>query len=360
MGLVAAKCTQCGANIEVDDTKEAGICKFCGTAFITEKAIYNYNTYITNNIVNNNDFHDANITIQNNENIGGLLLLAKRKMQSKAYFSEELCQYLDDIIIKSPVGMERVLELFREMGFYEMADAVVYQKSGIDTSYQCPISRLLVKYDPDNIIGWLMYWNVPYNSRTVDVGENIIRLAKDSEKAMYEKEIYSYYVEHGSQCYNYKEYLKAIPSTYIKSNKYIQDLLIEQVNKKDRAEGFSEEENKDRIEYIESLLPSDRLNDIKIVPQKNDTSGGCYIATCVYGTYDCPQVWTLRRFRDHMLDKTWYGKTFIKCYYFISPTLVKWFGETKWFKRFWKSKLDKMIVNLNNKGVDNTYYCDKY
>ena len=49
MPLVAAKCTQCGANIEVDDTKEAGICKYCGTAFITEKAINNYNTYITNN-----------------------------------------------------------------------------------------------------------------------------------------------------------------------------------------------------------------------------------------------------------------------------------------------------------------------
>lgn len=43
MPLVAAKCTQCGANIEVDDTKEAGICKYCGTAFITEKAINNYN-----------------------------------------------------------------------------------------------------------------------------------------------------------------------------------------------------------------------------------------------------------------------------------------------------------------------------
>ena len=38
MPLVAAKCTQCGANIEVDETKEAGICQYCGTAFITEKA----------------------------------------------------------------------------------------------------------------------------------------------------------------------------------------------------------------------------------------------------------------------------------------------------------------------------------
>lgn len=47
MGLVAAKCTQCGASIKVDETKEAGICPHCGTAFITEKVINNY-------IVNNN------------------------------------------------------------------------------------------------------------------------------------------------------------------------------------------------------------------------------------------------------------------------------------------------------------------
>ena len=42
MALIAAKCTNCGANIEVDDTKEAGICSHCGTAFITEKVINNY------------------------------------------------------------------------------------------------------------------------------------------------------------------------------------------------------------------------------------------------------------------------------------------------------------------------------
>lgn len=51
---------------------------------------------------------------------------------------------------------------------------------------------------------------------------------------------------------------------------------------------------------------------------------------------------------------------FIKCYYAISPTLVKWFGETKWFRTFWKSKLDKMVADLNSKGVANTHYDDKY
>lgn len=87
---------------------------------------------------------------------------------------------------------------------------------------------------------------------------------------------------------------------------------------------------------------------------------GCYIATCVYGSYDCPQVWTLRRFRDYTLDETWHGRLFIKCYYAISPTLVKWFGDTKWFRSFWKIRLDKMISNLNKQGIEDTFYKDKY
>jgi DNA-directed RNA polymerase subunit RPC12/RpoP len=52
MPLVPAKCTNCGANIEIDNAKEAGICSHCGTAFVTQKAINNYvNDYhITQNI----------------------------------------------------------------------------------------------------------------------------------------------------------------------------------------------------------------------------------------------------------------------------------------------------------------------
>jgi len=101
-----------------------------------------------------------------------------------------------------------------------------------------------------------------------------------------------------------------------------------------------------------------------VFPQKENesnktSSGGCYVATCVYGSYDCPEVWTLRRFRDNALGSTWYGRMFVRAYYTISPTLVKWFGETAWFKRFWKVKLDRMVAKLQEKGVDNTPYEDK-
>ena len=88
-------------------------------------------------------------------------------------------------------------------------------------------------------------------------------------------------------------------------------------------------------------------------------SGGCYVATAVYGSYDCPQVWTLRRYRDYTLAQTWYGRLFIMLYYSISPTLVKWFGSTNWFKKMWKGKLDRMVADLQAKGVESTPYQDK-
>ena len=88
-------------------------------------------------------------------------------------------------------------------------------------------------------------------------------------------------------------------------------------------------------------------------------SGGCYVATAVYGSYDCPEVWTLRRYRDNTLAATWYGRTFIRTYYAISPTLVKWFGSAEWFKKMWQGKLDRMVEKLQSEGVESTPYEDK-
>ena len=68
-------------------------------------------------------------------------------------------------------------------------------------------------------------------------------------------------------------------------------------------------------------------------PPSAGKTGGCYVATAVYRSYDCPQVWTLRRFRDNTLAATWYGRAFIRAYYAVSPTLVRWFGKTRWFQK---------------------------
>lgn len=43
MSLVAAKCTNCGGELQVEASREAAVCEYCGAAFIVEKAINNYN-----------------------------------------------------------------------------------------------------------------------------------------------------------------------------------------------------------------------------------------------------------------------------------------------------------------------------
>ena len=103
----------------------------------------------------------------------------------------------------------------------------------------------------------------------------------------------------------------------------------------------------------------DPTHEIPYIADNAGRKSGCYVATCVYGSYDCPQVWTLRRYRDNTLGSTWHGRLFIRTYYAISPTLVKWFGNTNWFKKMWKGKLDRMVAKLQSEGVENTPYEDK-
>ena len=113
----------------------------------------------------------------------------------------------------------------------------------------------------------------------------------------------------------------------------------------------------DIMKYHEKIKELDPSYEIPARPTVK--TGGCYVATCVYGSYDCPQVWTLRRFRDYKLAETWYGRAFIKTYYAISPTIVKLFGKTKWFKKLWRGKLDKLVNKLHNEGIKDTPYNDK-
>lgn len=114
------------------------------------------------------------------------------------------------------------------------------------------------------------------------------------------------------------------------------------------------------LSRIKQGLPEDAEDPISEEEISNPTKGPCYVATAVYGSYDCPELWTLRRFRDYTLAETWYGRTFIKLYYATSPTLVKWFGKSKWFRNLCLAPLDKLVNYLQNRGVESTPYNDSF
>lgn len=147
----------------------------------------------------------------------------------------------------------------------------------------------------------------------------------------------------------------AMEANFYPNGKAISVLLSDESQKEMQQEWYNVKWDLEEIDpdYDAGEAPS------AAVVNNYNSNDGCYVATAVYGSYDCPQVWTLRRFRDNTLASTWYGRAFIRTYYAISPTLVKWFGHTAWFKNMWRGKLDKMVDTLQKQGVASTPYQDK-
>ncbi len=382
MGLVAAKCTQCGANIEVDDTKEAGICKSCGTAFITEKAITNYNNYVTNN------FAGANINVVG-ANIDNLFILAKNAEEIGNY--AEARDYYTRVLEIQPNNCEALIG------------------KGVSSLYASNLNNI----KSDELIGYISK-AIEYKKKEPDISQQevnkyIINSAQTLYKAATlvfqasKNNYYQYwklqnsapeYWDRLGKVINIFLYVMGLTEPpiiqqskegrfcYVEGMKFIVICCVEICKQRQYVSGIINPGQLLEAEQKTDIKPADSMQQAYInlhdnickkiravepnyqpkeaINRNKALKSACYIATCVYGSYDCPEVWTLRRFRDYTLDATWYGRLFIKCYYAISPTLVKLFGETTWFRRFWRSKLDKMVDNLNSKGIENTQYKDKY
>ena len=120
-------------------------------------------------------------------------------------------------------------------------------------------------------------------------------------------------------------------------------------------------------EYIDKAYTDAKSTDLSIVStskgevtSSSSSSGkaGCYIASCVYQSYNCSEVYCLRRYRDYYLKAHLFGRLFIHIYYFVSPILVKLFGKTKAFKNIFKPYLDRKVEKLIEKGYSATPYND--
>lgn len=110
---------------------------------------------------------------------------------------------------------------------------------------------------------------------------------------------------------------------------------------------------------IQNIADESIIYELNEIKKKERPTKGCYIATCVYGSYDCPEVWVLRRFRDRVLDGNFLGRIFISIYYALSPTVVKKLGNHNWFICICKSILDKVVLKLQMSGFSNAPYNDK-
>ncbi len=103
-------------------------------------------------------------------------------------------------------------------------------------------------------------------------------------------------------------------------------------------------------QYMAQIAPE--LDFIKSVQsgaqdRKVGGSSGCYIATAVYGSYTCREVFTLRRYRDDYLSKHLWGRAFIRVYYALSPTLAKRIRPDSRLGKSIRKYLDKKVDRLS-------------
>lgn len=479
MPIVQAKCTNCGANLEVDSTREAAVCPFCGTAYVVEKAVNNYNTVNNNQIqaqvVNiyggTGDFTVTGGTLQKYAGssthptvpagvrfigegafkglraLEAVTLPAGLREIGKEAFSG--CDGLTDLSLPDTLesigeaafdGCTRLLGLALPAGLrvigekafrgceslekIELPEGITYVSnfafkncSGLK-SLRLPGTMREVCCASFSHCSALESLTLPESLGRIDIsGFEACRSLKTlrvpgSVKVLDQQAfcgctgLTSLVLENG---------LREIGSEAFRGCTGLRELVLPDslgwtgpaqsdsnwpqrtfadctALKSVRIGAGMGRLHRDMFEgctALETLTVPETLRDIdsnycvrsrvrnvvapeawkrahateldclapyrKTAPQKKK---GCYVATAVYGSYDCPEVWVLRRWRDRALAATPYGRAFIRFYYAVSPAAVKYFGRTKAFGRLFRPALDRLTARLRREGFADTPYRD--
>jgi len=107
------------------------------------------------------------------------------------------------------------------------------------------------------------------------------------------------------------------------------------------------EEKKRKIYNLRNDIISEISNlDSSYTPTEAPKSGGCFIASEIYGSYSHPKVLILREFRDDYLSKSKFGREFISIYYKHSPSIALKISKMKISKTILKRIFLEPIIWL--------------
>lgn len=340
-------CEMCGGT---DLVKQDGVfvCQTCGTKYSVEEA--------KKLMIDGTVEIEGTVKIDDTNELKNLLVLARRAKESNDYHNGK--KYYDQILVKQPSSWEAAFysiyfnALSTTLG--QLENSAINMANGLDT-----VAKLIMDLPDDQRLTAIadvksaminLYNTYLGGARQKATGYSSAQPILDVLDKAYnaigmmliktgDTFAYIFYDQESA-----KAFYQMILDTPVISIQYATGMSAGcsmPIELKDLA-----------VTKIQAIDPS-------YVDSRPKPTNGCYIATAVYGSYDCPEVWTLRRYRDYDLAETWYGRAFIHTYYAISPTLVKWFGHTAWFKKMWRGKLDRMVKNLQDKGYESTPYEDR-
>ncbi len=332
-------CEMCGGT---DLVKQDGmfVCETCGTKYSVEEA---KKMMIEGNV----DVSGSTIKVDSTKKLNNLYQLARRARDAEN--SETAARYYNDILMEAPNDWEAAFY----SAYYSAMNCKIAGIGSAAYTFGNAIDGILkLIYDNDSLNKNDCYIEVVSRAQMLHgmYKSNIINNANG-----YSDPSYSIKFMH-EHCEPNDKMLMTVADSVLRffDDKTVALTLYKYIYSdciSDRLKSVLESK-------IKELDPS-FVVPVKYTSTSTSSSGGCYVATAVYGSYDCPEVWTLRRYRDNYLAKTWYGRAFIYTYYAVSPTIVKYVGHTKWFNLMWKSKLDRMVKNLQDKGYKSTPYNDR-
>lgn len=348
------KCEMCGST---NLMKEDGVfvCQSCGCKYSVEEA----KKMMVEGTV---DVTGSTVKVDSSDELSNLYQIARRAKDDNN--GENAAKYYDMILVKDPTSWEASFYLvyFRAMEckIAQIQSAAISVSNCIDTVLKLikdhvPEREGQIKAVQEVSLRCTMISSLLYNG-----AQNHYNGIDSSIKANYTQEMLNNCCTARNIMYFLGDNIDAIFDGYGELHTCAVSAWKDGIDKHKKLMSYfaDKESNKNTIMVYAAKIQKYE-SDYQAPEVNTTTAAGCYVATAVYGSYDCPQVWTLRRFRDYTLAETWYGRAFIHMYYAISPTIVKWFGKTEWFKKMWKGKLDRMVANLNEKGVEDTPYQDR-
>ncbi len=346
MSVVNAKCPNCGASIQLDNERTEGFCSYCGSKVKVEEA--------------QKLLIQGTVKVDTSDELANLYQIARRAKDVNN--SESAYKYYDMILVKDPNSWEATFYVTYYQAMQCKIGEIHSAAYSIVNCEEAVLELIKSNVDKDNqnntLIGIYVdlmtistmlfnaakqhYYDIDFQIRADYLQEYIYNAAAAAEI------MYSFgnlvVVKFGEEC----------GSTAALSWQTAIDIHKEYVKFLQDKEG-NIKDIETYVQKIQKYDPTYREPEI----QTNVEDGGCYIATSIYGSYDCPEVWILRRFRDNTLNNYLLGKCFIKTYYTISPSLVKWFGSSLIFKRTFTPMLNKLVSKLRNKGFSDSPYQDK-
>ena len=344
-GLKVFACEMCGSS---DLIKKNGVfvCQFCGTKYTAEEA--------KKMIISGTVKVAGTVKVDMSEKLQNLYKIARRAKDEEN--NENAAKYYDLILQEDPDSWEAS---YYSIYFKAMSCKIAEICSAAVSVYNClrNVLDLVIKHERDEKKRLVIFSEITEKTASISsmLGNAAINHFNGIDaqiRVRYNQEFVNNVLNSANVCYYWGDLLEPIPNTAQLSD----SVWKIAINFHSVCVIYCADKNSQLVhiqKYAEKIKRTEPDYKMPAI-----STGGCYVATAVYGSYDCPEVWVLRRFRDDVLASRWYGRAFIRFYYATSPTLVKYFGKTNLFAVAGRKTLDRLVQKLKKDGVASTPYND--